>query len=113
MQLTTIIEPHISNAQHGFRSKRSVTTNLMNLSIKAHEAFQNNNQLDVFYGDFRSAFYTVCHRLLIAKLSRFRIGPKTAKWLYAFIDKIMKYVQIGSAKSRDFQATSGVPAGST
>lgn len=112
-QLSSIIEPFISNAQHGFRSKRSITTNLLSLSIKAHEAFERSNQLDIFYGDFKSAFDRVCHRILISKMGKFCIGPMTAKWIHAFIDKFKNCVQIGSAKSREYQATSGVPAGCT
>lgn len=53
-KLTLIIEPKLSNAQHGFRAKRSITTNLMNLSIVVHDSFENGNQTDIFYGDFNN-----------------------------------------------------------
>ena len=75
-QLSAIIELQLSNSQHGFRTKRSVTTNLMNLSIMAHDAFRRKNQLDVFYGDFKTAFDRVWHRKLIEKLAQFKIGRK-------------------------------------
>lgn len=112
-QLTSIIEPHISNGQHGFRSNRSVTTNLMNLSIRAYKAFERSKQLDVFYGDFKSAFDRVCHRLLVTKLSKFSVGERTAKWIYEFIKQNRNYVQIGENKSRTYTLASGVPPGST
>ena len=78
-KLASIIEPRLSNAQHGFRPQRSITTNLLNLSIAAHKAFDRGSQLDVFYGDFANAFDTVWHRRLIEKLMQFGIGEKTAK----------------------------------
>lgn len=102
----------MSNAQHGFRPKRSVTTNLMNLSIMVSEAFDRGNQVDIFYGDFKNAFDKVCHRLLVTKLSIFGIGIKTAKWMCEFLIGRTNYVQIGNAKSRMYDSGSGVPAGS-
>ncbi|XP_037033040.1 uncharacterized protein LOC119072026 [Bradysia coprophila] len=50
------ISPYITNAQHGFRPRRSVETNLLNLSVAAHGAFSKKQQLDVYYGDFENAF---------------------------------------------------------
>lgn len=66
------IEQHISNTQHGFRPKRSVTTNLLSLSAVAYEAFERGIQLDTFYGDYKSAFDKVCHRLLVQKFTEVR-----------------------------------------
>ena len=62
-RLMIIIEPQLSNTQHGFRPARSVTTNLLNLSIDVNRAFQRGNQIDILYGDFKDAFNAVCHRL--------------------------------------------------
>lgn len=112
-KLTSIIEPKLSNAQHGFRSKRSITTNLMNLSIAVHESFSNGHQTDVFYGDFKNAFDKVWHRRLIEKLSTFNIGERTAKWLCEFVVGRRNYVKIGEFMSRTYNSPSGVPAGST
>ncbi len=111
-KLLKIVDPQISNPQHGFRPKRSITTNMMNLSIEAHQAFANKQQLDVFYGDFQNAFDKVNHRILLQKMRKFRIGKKTAKWLFEFLVGRTFFVQIGKYKSRVYEAKSGVPAGS-
>lgn len=113
VKLTSIIEPKLSNAQHGFRPKRSITTNLLNLSIVVHDSFKNGKQTDVFYGDFKNAFDRVWHRRLIEKLSKFNVGEKTAKWLCEFVVGRTNYVKIGSVTSRIYISLSGVPAGST
>lgn len=112
IKLMLIIEPKLSNAQHGFRPKRSITTNLLNLSIVAHEAFRKGKQIDVFYGDFKNAFDRVWHRRLIEKLSKFNVGVKTAKWLCEFVVGRKNYVKIGNVTSRIYNSSSGVPAGS-
>src|ERR1700709_327174 len=111
-KLTPIIDAKLSNAQHGFRPNRSITTNLMNLSIVVHESFANGRQTDVFYGDFRNAFDTVWQRRLIEKLASFNIGAKTAKWLCSFVVGRMNYVRMGNVSSRIYSSPSGVPVGS-
>lgn len=112
-KLNLIVEPKLSNAQHGFRANRSVTTNLMNVSTYAHKAFISGEQVDIFYGDFKNAFDKVWHRKLVEKLSKFDIGIKTAKWLYEFLTSRKCFVKIGKHKSRCYSTPSGVPAGST
>lgn len=61
-RLSLIVNPQLSNAQHGFRPGRSVVTNLLNLSIIAHDAFKKSRQVDVFCGDFKTAFDSVWHQ---------------------------------------------------
>jgi len=111
-RLSEIVDPQLSNTQHGFRARRSVTTNLLNLSIFAHNAFKERTQLDVFYGDFKNAFDRVWHRKLIEKLAQFKIGRKSAKWLCEFVVNRFNYVKIDQYKSRSYPSPSGVPAGS-
>lgn len=112
LKLLSYLNPRLTNAQHGFRPKRSITTNLMNLSIAAHDAFSKRRQLDVFYGDFENAFDKLWHRILIVKMKSFGIGKKTARWFYEFVDGREFFVKIGNFVSRIYRSTSGVPAGS-
>lgn len=112
LKLLTYLDPRLSNTQHGFRPKRSITTNLMNLSIAAHDAFSKGQQLDTFYGDFENAFDKLWHRILIVKIKSFGIGKKTAKWLFEFVVGREFYVKIANFVSRIYRSSSGVPAGS-
>lgn len=107
------MESRLCNQQHGFRWGRSVSTNLLNLSIATNESFARRKQLDVFYGDFQTAFDRVCHRLLIQKLFRFGIGGKTVRWVSSFIRDRCNYVEICGTRSRNFISYSGVGAGTT
>lgn len=112
-RLSLVVEPLLSNAQHGFRPGRSVSTNLLNSSIVVHNAFQKSRQADSFHGDFEAAFDNLWHKRLIEKLARFKIGYKTAKWICEFITLRQNFVKIGNAKSRTYRSPSGVPAGSS
>lgn len=68
-QLRLAVSSQLSKSQHGFLSSRNIETNLMELSIHAHEAFKNNGQIDVFYADIQKAFDSVNQSLLIRKIS--------------------------------------------
>ncbi|XP_037030482.1 uncharacterized protein LOC119070318 [Bradysia coprophila] len=107
------IQPQLKSAQHGFRDKRSVVTNLLGLSILAHAAFERLAQLDIFYGDYKTAFDKLVILLLIIKLARFGIGKKTARWICQYLVGRTNYVQIGNSKSRCYESPSGVPPGSS
>lgn len=75
--VNSFVESKLTNEQHGFRRNRSISTNLLNLSIAVNEAFSRQNQVDVFYGDFQTAFDRVCHRILIRKLIELGMGART------------------------------------
>jgi len=54
--------------QHGFRPGRStLTCNLVFTSL-VYNAFKNHSQVDVIYTDFKKAFDSVNHELLICVL---------------------------------------------
>lgn len=54
-EISSVIQLILSYRTHSMVSDL-VTTNLMNLSIMAHDAFQSTRQIDVFYGDFKAVF---------------------------------------------------------
>lgn len=112
-KITERIQPLLSTAQHGFRNKRSVVTNLLNLSMMAFKSFERSSQLDIVYGDFKTAFDTVWIRLIVSKIARFGFGMKTGRWLCEFLTGRTNYVEIDSITSRLYASPSGVPPGSS
>lgn len=112
-EISKMIDPQLKSAQHGFRSRRSVVTNLLGQTTLAHKAFERNCQLDTFYGDYKAAFDKLIIMLLIIKFARFGIGKKTARWLWQYLFGRTNYVQIGKSKSRLYESPSGVPPGSS
>ena len=57
----------ISKQQHGFLSKRSTATNLIESLIDWTINFENGSQENVAYVDFAKAFDSVCDNKLIIR----------------------------------------------
>ena len=57
----------LSPFQHGFVSRRSTMTNLLEFSSKVLKGFHEAKQTDVIYTDFSKAFDSVNHDLLLCK----------------------------------------------
>lgn len=112
-KMSETIQPQLKSAQHGFRDKRSVVTNLLGLSVLANAAFERSSQLDVFYGNYKTAFDKLVIYFLIIKLARFGIGKKSARWICQYLIGRTNYVRIGNSKSRLYDSPSGVPPGSS
>lgn len=90
---------------------RNIETNLMELTVCANNAFEQNAQLDVFYADISKAFDTVDRPLLIRKLSKYPISNSTLKWLQSYFSNRKQYVRVGSTVSDDFNVPSSVGQG--
>ena len=74
------IDKLITNNQHGFMKQKSCTTNLTCYTDFITKTFDNKTQLHTIYTDFRRAFYTVPHNLLLHKLNKqFGIEGKYAE----------------------------------
>ena len=70
----------ITNNQHSFMKQKSCTTNLTCYTDFITKTFDNKTQMHTIYTDFRRAFYTVPHNLLLHKLNKqFGIEGKYAE----------------------------------
>ena len=65
------VRPALSDAQHGFLTGRSCTTNLAVYLRHAWMSVSEGCQTDVVYTDFSAAFQSVNHKLLLHKLQKF------------------------------------------
>lgn len=98
--------------QHGFMTKRSTATNLNELVSFVAPLVENRGQADVIYFDFRKAFDTVPHDVLLRKLLYYGVTGSMLKWIQSYlVDRPFK-VKVAGALSTEFIATSGVPQGS-
>lgn len=93
------ISPHFSSVlmaeQHGFISKRSVTTNLVSYIDIISKAMLEKFQVDSIYTDFKKAFDVVPHWLLIEKLKGLGVGPPLLDWLADRLHECNYRVKIG------------------
>ena len=102
----------ISKQQHGFASRRSTCTQLLETLNDGTAAVNNKKCIDVSYVDFKSAFDTVSHEKLLYKLISYGITGHLLSWLTAFLTNRKQAVVINNATSELVFVRSGVPEGS-
>ena len=72
-------------AQHGFRSGRSTTTNLVSLVKFLHNSLPESGQVDAIYLDLAKAFDRVDHNILLQKLRRIDISGMLVQWIGSYL----------------------------
>lgn len=102
----------ISDFQHGFVKKRSTVTNLMSYVSTLNANLEKFKQTDAIYFDFSKAFDKVPHLHVITKLTRLGFPRWLTAWLQSYLCGRQGYVRLGTAHSRKFLISSGVPQGS-
>lgn len=103
---------YIIPEQHGFFKNRSTCTNLavyQNFLISSIEA---GYQVDSVYTDISKAFDSVCHSLLIKKLSEIGVSGSYIKLIESYLSLRRQRVIVCGSFSRYISVTSGVPQGS-
>lgn len=102
----------ITNAQHGFRNKRSCLTNMLCYLDDLVNEVDNGNCVDIAYLDCEKAFDRVPHHRLNLKLEAMGIGGKILKWIDSFLNDRLHRVTIRDSYSDWLPMKSGVPQGS-
>ena len=98
--------------QFGFRKFHSTSLALMFLVDKISKAVQQGDYVLGVFIDFRKAFDTVNHQILLSKLWCYGIRGNTYKWLESYLDKRSQYVTYNSVDSSTQLIKCGVPQGS-
>jgi hypothetical protein len=101
----------LSNAQHGFRSKRSTTSALLSSLFEWLSAVDRGDITDVVYLDFRKAFDSVVHSKLLRKLEAIGIRGNLLKFCENFLLNRTQTVRVGNSLSQSAPVVSGVPQG--
>ena len=111
--LSRLVSKGLKNKhQHGFISKHSTTTNLLECTHDWSLAFHGKLPVDVIYIDFSKAFDSVVHSKLIYKLQTFGINGLLLKWISAFLHGRSQCVVVENRYSSWSKVISGVPQGS-
>ena len=102
----------LSEHQHGFRPRRSCSTQLIETIDAWTKMLDDNTPVDAVYLDFRKAFDSVPHRRLLNKLRSYGVSGKLLSWIESFLSERTQQVTIGGCHSTMVPVTSGVPQGS-
>ena len=114
-ELLPFLDEHklLDDRQAGFRHTRSVTTQLAETHSIYAEHMSNNVPFDTIYIDFKKAFDSIDHRLLMHKLESLGISHNLVAWLSAYLSNRSQTVLINNNYSAHTTITSGVPQGSS
>ena len=87
--LETIIKDsfinHINESQHGFISKRSCLTNLLQFIETVTDYVDQGCPVDVIFLDFQKAFDKVTHGRLLQKVKAMGVGSQVANWIVSWL----------------------------
>ena len=102
----------LSDAQHGFRKRRSCDTQLIATLEDLARGIDNKSQTDVILLDYEKAFDKVSHRHLLSKVKHYGIHGSTLQWISDFLHSRSQTVLVDGRKSLESTVSSGVPQGS-
>ena len=98
--------------QYGFRKNKSTDLALAELTNELNINIDNGFVNIGVFLDFRKAFDTVDHKLLLEKLNTAGIRGIVNKWFESYLTDRQQYVQLGEKVSQKQIITRGVPQGS-
>ena len=102
----------LSPFQHGFHSKHSCETQLVNFTQEIFDNLQNCKHTELIKMDSSKAFDKVDHNLLIYKLFNLGINLNTVSWIKSFLQNRSQSVVVEGKQSSSVPVMSGVPQGS-
>ena len=102
----------ISKQQHGFLSRHSTITNLLQSVNDWTLALNNRQNVAIAYIDYAKAFDVVSHVKLLHKLSAYGIAGDLLAWIRAFLTGRSQCTRINLSYSEYARIESGVVQGS-
>ena len=98
--------------QFGFRCKKSTTNAIVNQLEYLYNHLDTNHYVFSLFLDFRKAFDSVDHKILLSKLSYYGFRGKSFHWINSYLTNRMQYTSISNSNSSLLKITHGVPQGS-
>ena len=102
----------LSDHQHGFRPMRSTMSALLLFTEQIRASLNKGQITGAVYIDFRKAFDTVNHQILLNKLLTFHLSSSTINMIRSYLSDRSQTVKIGLVTSQPRVCSMGVPQGS-
>ena len=98
--------------QYGFRNKLSINHALIDITDRIQEACDNGQYACGIYLDFKKAFDTVNHNILLDKLSHYGVRRIEINWFKTYLTNTKQHITVSGQKSDNALIEFGVPQGS-
>ena len=98
--------------QFGFRSKYSKSLALIYLTDIITQSINNGDTVLGVLIDYRKAFDTVNHEILLNKLMKYGVRGLANKWIRDYLSNRLQFTSYNRIRSSNMQITCGVPQGS-
>ena len=102
----------LSNQQWGFTAGRSTVTALISTVNEWFKLLEDGLEICAVFLDYRKAFDSVPHRVLIAKLEELHLDPYLISWVADYLTARSQQVVVDGSISDPSPVLSGVPQGS-
>ena len=98
--------------QYGFRKNSSTEQAITQIAEEISENMQNGYTTCTVFLDFRKAFDTIDHQILLSKLYKFGIRGLALKLIGNYLNDRKQFTKINNIMSEPQQITCGIPQGS-
>ena len=111
-RIAPAIEQHLSKEQVGFRSGKSCTSQLLNVTQHIEDGYEEGMITRTAFDDLSAAYDTVNHRLLIRKLYNTTLDSQLCRVIQNLLSDRRFYVELNNERSRWRIQKNGLPQGS-
>ena len=111
-RIAPTIEQHLIKEQAGFRSGKSCTSQLLNLTQHIEDGYEEGMITGTAFVDLSAAYDTVNHRLLIQKLYNTTLDSQLCRVIQNLMSDRRFYVELNNERSRWRIQKNGLPQGS-
>ena len=102
----------LSDSQWGFRRGMSTVTAVLSLTHDWLMQLDKNHEVCCIFFDFKKAFDSIPHALLLGKLELLNLPSFILSWLDSYLTKRLQRVVVNGVESESITVVSGVPQGS-
>ena len=102
----------LSENQWGSQAGKSKIAALLGMCHNWLEFMENGKEVEAIFFDFKKAFDTVPHEILLNKLEEVHLDPILIRWIRSYLTDRMQQVVVNGAASNALPVLSVVPQGS-
>ena len=103
---------YLSINQHGFRSGKSTSTAILDLTRLLTTNYNNGKHTSCVFVDYKKAFEMLDHDVLLNKLVTFDFDRNAIRWMQSYFGNRRHVVKCAGACSNEVAVRYGVPQGS-